>query len=518
MRYFLSLTTKAFYYYYEHEILTVGEIATSVTMEVIMKGVNSNMIEALNQENESLKSENQLLMTLLDQIHETVFVTNEADEIIIYNRQAEIHEGLKREEVLGKKEAEVYTNCEYNFNEEVTKKVQTTGKPMIDQYYRYKLPDGRITDFIFSAFPFYYKGKLTAVYSIGRNINQISEFIVNTFEIPKKNSRESNSHTKGAKYLLDDIIGTSEKILETVSLARKVATHDSPILIVGETGTGKELFAHGIHNASLYAQGLFVPINCAAIPDTLLESVLFGTVKGAFTGAMDIPGLFEQAENGTIFLDEINSMPFSLQAKILRVIQEKVVRRVGSITEIPINCRIISATNVDPAIAIKERLIRPDLFFRLATIAINIPPLRERKDDIKLISNYFVNKFNAKFGLFIQKISDELIKLLENYSWPGNIRELENVIESAMNSVEVNDRILNINHVYCKERFYAKQSFLPITTNNGTLRNALLECEKGIIELTLRKNNGNITKTAAELSLSRQNLYLKLRLFKKGQC
>jgi arginine utilization regulatory protein len=172
---------------------------------------------------------------------------------------------------------------------------------------------------IYSAFPFYYKKRINAVYVIFHNINQISNFIAISLEMQKKLIKEANEPSLGAMFLLDDIIGNS-RIKKLTSEARRVAHRNSPVLLVGETGTGKELFAQGIHNASLNSKGPFIPINCAAIPDTLLESMLFGTVKGAFTGALGSPGLFEQAEDGTIFLDEINSMSLSLQSKLLRVL------------------------------------------------------------------------------------------------------------------------------------------------------------------------------------------------------
>ncbi|MEL7563307.1 MAG: sigma 54-interacting transcriptional regulator [Dehalobacterium sp.] len=474
---------------------------------------------------EELKMENQLLRTIIDSIHEGVFVTNKKGQIILFNREVEKTEGMKREEVLGRTEEDVYSfSPEYYFHEAVTNKVMKTEKPIIEQYYKYNLPDGRKTNILFSTYPFKYKGHVAAVYTVGRNVEQIGDFIAKTLEMQKKIMREDKPQNLGAKYLLEDIIGNSEGIKNAVLLTRKVAPHKSPVLIVGETGTGKELFAHGIHNASLLAKGPFVPVNCAAIPETLLESVLFGTVKGAFTGAVDIPGLFEQAEDGTIFLDEINSMDFSLQAKLLRVLQEKTVRRIGSNNEIPINCRIISATNIDPMGAVNDKIIRADLFFRLATVTINIPPLRERKEDIKSLCIYFIRKYNEEFGLFVQNISRHLIEFFERYSWPGNVRELENIIESSMNFVETNESILKIEHLpnYFRERILKEKEYsttagentpLPEESHMGTLRESLMQYEKKIIEETLKKHNGHISKTADELGIWRQNLHYRIKRF-----
>lgn len=467
-------------------------------------------IEVLEKQNEALDKENQLLKAIIENINEAVFATNVANEVFIYNRESEKIEGMKREDVLGKKEREIYKD--YFFADEVKGEVIRTGKPIIDLPYKYKLHNGRIIDIIISTYPFYYKGKLTAVYTISRNINQMGEFIAITLEWQKKLMREEKINRSGAKYLFDDIIGINEKVLQTIALARKVATRNSPVLIIGETGTGKELYAHGIHNASLFSAGPFVPINCAAIPDTLLESILFGTVKGAYTGAVDLPGLFEQAKDGTIFLDEINSMANALQAKLLRVIQDKVVRRVGSQAEIPVNCRVISATNIDPFE--NSEIIRPDLLFRLATIAIHIPPLCERKEDINLLAKHFIQKYNNDFGLFVNKVSTDVLNLFYKYNWPGNVRELENIIESAMNLIEPNEKTLNIHHLpeYIQNKLLnIKDNSCTLNLKNSKLSNTLLEIEKKAIEDALIRNNSNISKTADELGISRQNLHYKIK-------
>jgi arginine utilization regulatory protein len=474
--------------------------------------LSDNKLQGVELEYEALDCENQLLKNIIENIHESVFVINEKSIITLYNHETERIEGMKKEDVIGNNENEVYPN--YVWSDEVTNKIKKTGKPIIEQPYKYTLPDGRNVDIIFSTFPFYYHGQIAAIYTIARNINQISEFIAYTLEIQKKSIKID--HTNAA-YLLDDIIGISSKHRETIASARKVSGHNSPILIIGETGTGKELFAHGIHNASLYSKGPFIPVNCAAIPETLLESLLLGTVKGAFTGAADMPGLFEQAEGGTIFLDEINSMLSSLQAKLLRVLQDKVVRRIGSKFEVTINCRIISATNIDPFVAVQEHTIRPDLIFRLATVAINVPPLRERKEDIKVLTKHFIKKYNAKFGLFIKDISPELETLFQQYDWPGNIRELENIIESALNFVEIEEKVLVLNHLpeYFRLRLLNSiHNQYAIPNAKGTLRSILLDVEKNVIINTLQKNNGNITKTAEELGVLRQNLHYRIRRLK----
>jgi arginine utilization regulatory protein len=463
---------------------------------------------------ELLKRENQLLKAIIDSIHEGVYATDEKGNIIIYNHQVENTEGMKREEVLGKSEDEMYPG--FNFQALITATVTRTGNPLLEQYFGYSLPNGRKVEIISSSFPYYYKEKLAGVYTIGHDVNQVDELIGKTLEIKKKPAYKQNTviGNSCAKYVLDDIIGISHKMQEATSLAKKVAKLDSPVLIIGETGTGKELFAQGIHNASIFAQGHFVPINCAAIPDTLIESLLFGTVKGAFTGASDVQGLFEQAEDGTIFLDEINSMPLWLQAKLLRVIQDKMVRRIGGATQRPINCRIISAMNVDPFVAIQEKALRSDVFFRLATTTLYVPPLRDRKEDINILCTHFIKKHYAKYGVFMGKVSPELLEDFECYDWPGNVRELQNIIENSMNFVEDKQNQLTKLNLppYFRERILKlKSNELLKGNNNGTLHDILSNVEKVVIEESLRKMNGNITKTAEELGIFRQALHYRIK-------
>ena len=469
--------------------------------------------EELKIENEKLKIENELLKTIIDNIHESVIAVNKNDEIILYNCESEKMEGLNRNDVLGKKEDDVYAPPFY-FSDEVVKKVLRTGIAVIEQPYWYYLNDGRQTNMIFSVFPYLYKGQIFGAYIIFRNVNQMSDFIARTLEMRKRFFEDETTSQTGAVFLLDHIIG-SGSIKKIKEEARSIARRDSPVLIVGETGTGKELFSQGIHNASLRSKGPFISVNCAAIPETLFESLLFGTVKGAFTGAVETPGLFEQAEDGTIFFDEINSMPLFLQAKLLRVLQVKSIQRIGSTVQKPINCRIISATNNDPVEAIERKLIRSDLYFRLATITLNIPPLRERKEDINYLAASFIKKYNLKFGLFVDNIAEELLDLFDEYYWPGNVRELENFIEGAMNFVQDKDKTLNLHHLpeYFRKRIlFNKKSPVNTIVSDKKLQSVLSETEKEMIESILAQNNRNITKTARELGISRQNLYYKFKI------
>lgn len=458
--------------------------------------------------------ENNIFRFAMDKIQEGIYITDEKGYIIEYNRSVQESEGFSLDEVLYHSEEEVYGSLNsYDFISDFSIPVREGKKIIKDHYYNYNLGYGKKTAIIMSLYPYIVDGEVKAVCTIGRNINQIKDFLIDTLGMRNQQLRENDPQKTGARYFFDDIVGKSESMRITVERAKLVAKRDSPVLIYGETGTGKELMAQSIHNGSLFLDGPFVSVNCAAIPETLLESILFGVSKGSFTGAVEGPGLFEQAEGGSIFLDEINSMPLSLQPKILRVIQEKMVRRVGGQEEIPVNCRIISAVNQDPREILEKGLIRDDLFFRLATIEIKIPPLRQRKEDIEHLLYSFIDKYNVRFGLFIEGVCPSLFNLLLEYDWPGNIRELENLVESAMNLVGNHEKLLRTKDLsdYFQEKFSAINPKKKQDPEVYNLKERLTIYEKKLIQEALTRNNFNIAKTAEEFGMTRQNLYLRLK-------
>lgn len=294
---------------------------------------------------------------------------------------------------------------------------------------------------------------------------------------------------------------------------KKMARSESRVMILGETGTGKELFAQSIHNYSSRAKGPFIAINCSAIPDTLLESTLFGTTKGAFTGAENKPGLFEEAKNGTLFLDELNSMSVVLQAKLLRALETNCIRRVGSNKEIPVNPRIISAMNINPTDAIENETLRSDFYYRLAVITLECPPLRKRQEDIITLSMSFIDKYNKVLGRRIKEMSDDVIHLLKNYSWPGNVRELSHCIEHAMNMVDPNDTTLLVHQLpaFLQGKKLNKRIEEITIPKLDNYKQIMTQVEKDILTQALKRNNGNISQAAKELNLSRQCLFYKLK-------
>ena len=281
-------------------------------------------------------------------------------------------------------------------------------------------------------------------------------------------------------------------------------------MICGETGTGKELFAQGIHNASGHSKGKFVAINCAAIPDNLIESYLFGTVKGAYTGALDKAGLIEEADGGSLFLDELNSLPVNVQGKLLRVLEEQQACRIGDTKTYRVNCRFISATNQNPRDLVREKNLRSDLFYRLSVVVLDIPPLRERKSDLPLLIKHFITRSNAQYHTSVKKTAPQVLSIFESYSWPGNVRELEHVIEYMMNFVTMTQETLTIQELpsYLRPATASFQLKLDQKIiHPGPLNQMVDEFKQEIIEKTLKTNEWNITKSAKDLGMSRENLY-----------
>lgn len=327
----------------------------------------------------------------------------------------------------------------------------------------------------------------------------------------------------GTLYTFRDIIGSNEKFLDIISYSKKIASRNSSVLILGSTGTGKELFAQSIHNESTFSKGPFIALNCAAIPDTLVESTLFGTVEGAFTGAKNTDGLLYQANNGTIFLDEINSMNLDAQAKLLRFLQDKTIRSIGGKHQKKISCRVICAVNKNIEDEIKANKIREDLYYRLSTITISLPPLIDRIDDVYILSKFFIDKFNLDFCTNIKDLDSDLIKNLISYSWPGNVRELEHVIESAMNMVSSYDDILSSIHLspYLIQRLSSKPLVNKDSVDssnidfdkNKTLREILDLVERSVIVSRLHDNQGNISQTSNDLGIFRQALQYRIKKY-----
>ncbi|MBI5665472.1 MAG: PEP-CTERM-box response regulator transcription factor [Nitrospirae bacterium] len=304
------------------------------------------------------------------------------------------------------------------------------------------------------------------------------------------------------------MIGQSPQMQKVFETIRQVASTDITVLITGESGTGKELVAKAIHDKSLRSNGPFIPINCGAIPDTLLESELFGYEKGAFTSAYGLQkGKFEYADKGTLFLDEIGEMPTNLQAKLLRFLQEKKIQRLGGRKDIEIDTRVIAATNIDLSAAMQERKFREDLFFRISVITINVPPLRDRGPDAKLLANAFLDRYKVMFKKKINGFSRSAIYEIEKYPWPGNVRELENklqkaVITSDTGLIEPHDLGLGEQSRETGSGMQPEKRYKDMT-----LKEARKLLEIDLISSVIARHNGNIKKASEELGISRPTLY-----------
>ena len=311
------------------------------------------------------------------------------------------------------------------------------------------------------------------------------------------------------KYTLGDIISKNHLIHDIFNILPNIAESDSTVLIQGASGTGKELFAKAIHNLSRRKAKPFVKVNCGALPDTLLESELFGYVKGAFTDAKkDKLGRFALANEGTIFLDEVGDMSPSLQVKLLRVLQEKEYEPLGSTSPRKTDVRIIAATNKDLSKLVNEGKFRDDLFYRLNVVKIDLPPLSQRREDIPLLIDAFIQKFNAKMGKQIVKVSDETLRLLLKYDYPGNVRELENIIEHAF--VICRGDLIDLDCLPKELIEGQKEEFPSISLQEET---PIERAEADVVEKTLKKHKGNRIKTAQELGISRATLWRKVKRY-----
>lgn len=439
------------------------------------------------------------LQTIADYMQDAVYVINRHGDELFYNNKIERFEPSQRQHMLAE-----------------LRSVFLTGKPSFDKYTKYITIDHREVHMLSTIIPLEKHGEIIAVCSINKNITEMTTLLNKIYKLQEQlhnYCHSSTSRQNGTTYTFDCLIGQSPHMSTVIDKAKKAAFSLAPILLTGETGTGKEIFAQSIHNYGPFNVQPFVALNCAAIPETLLESMIFGTTKGAFTGAENKPGLLEQAGKGTLFLDEINSMSLLLQAKMLRILEEKKFRRLGSNQEEPVNCRIISSTNVDCRKLLVENKMREDFYYRVAVVNLNLPPLRERQQDILLLADYFIRKFNKTYGKQISRLSPDLQETLLHYAWPGNVRELCHMLENA---VSFSDNETTLTAAYLPDYFH-KQTLTPRHTvelsaaHNQTLPQALDTLERQLIIQALTASGGNITQAAGALGIHRQNLQARIK-------
>lgn len=481
----------------------------------------------------------EMAKSLYDNHHEGILMCDAQARLVYYNRRMGELDGLDPAEVLGHYILDVYNLDDAHC---ISTRCLAKGRPVVNEALYYRAHKGGLANAICNAYPIVENGKLagnicyTAEYT--SLVDRLDKTARNYARHPYSRSLDS-AHTKsaanGAVHTMASIVGESPVIKSALETAKVSARTPSSVLIYGETGTGKELFAQAIHNHSPRRAKLFCPINCAAIPENLLEGILFGTVKGAFTGAMDRKGLFELSSGGTIFLDELHTMPMGLQVKLLRVIQERRIRRVGSHEETAVDLKIVSSINMRPEEAVDKGFLRPDLFYRLGVVILSLPPLRNRAGDVEELVNHFVKKYNKKFHGKVKYVEPEFLSILSNYNWPGNVRELEHVIETSMNfavSDPINDKSLGLRHIQSTHlrKFLVKQNAGKraaagnvITPAAGglerekeafTLPGEMAGAEWRILNEALEHSGGNMSQAAKNLGISRQALYYKLKKYR----
>ena len=453
-----------------------------------------------------------ILQTISENISEGIYIVSSDGLGILYNKSMSVLEEMNPNDVIGKNLNEVQSNIpdvESTLINALKFKNKTINcnQTYINNY-------GKEITTINTTVPILNKdNKVIAAVEIARDVTDIKKMSDTIIDLQNENIK-SKKTGKGIKtYTFQDLICHDDSFQNVLTRSKKAAQVNASVLIYGETGTGKELIAHSIHNESSRRNKPFIAQNCAALPESLLEGILFGTAKGSFTGAVDRAGIFEQANGGTLLLDEINSLPVDLQSKLLRVLQENYLRRVGGSKDIPVDVRIIATINEVPEDLISAGKLRQDLYYRLKIIDINLPPLRARKMDILPLAEYFISKYNSEFGKNVIGITENARKILINYDYPGNIRELEHMCMSIVSLSEdemyIDEKNLNLS---ARSKSVNKSCQIH-EVENQSLDTYLENIEKALITEAFEISNHSVTKTAAYLKIKRQTLQYKLKKY-----
>jgi arginine utilization regulatory protein len=462
-----------------------------------------------------LQKEYKIIIKALNCLHNCYFsVVDATGKLIFLSEDFEKIDGFNVNDILGKNVLDVY---KLGLENSVHMIAINEKRILKNTPLRYLSTDGQPVRLLMDIFPIFSGDEVIGSVAISYDKSKTQELTDKLLKLQKLISKHRyGSNDNGTVFCFDDIIGSSNSIKNAINTAKRIACSESRVMILGETGTGKELFAQSIHNYSARSSGPFIAINCSAIPETLLENTLFGTTKGAFTGAENKAGLFEEAKDGTLFLDEINSMSPILQSKLLRALETNRIRRLGSNHEIPVNPRIISAMNMDPNEAIDTKSLRSDFYYRLAVVTLEIPPLRGRGDDIITLSWHYINKYNKILGRKVDEIYPEVLHILENYKWPGNVRELNHCIEHAMNIIDPYETSLLPEYLpsFLQDSAFKNDIFRISIPKINNYNEIILQVEKDILTQALRRNKCNISQTAKELNLSRQCLFYKIKRLK----
>nr|WP_253207721.1 sigma 54-interacting transcriptional regulator [Bacillus sp. GG161] len=440
---------------------------------------------------------------ILEAIDEAIHVVDDQGVTIFYNHNAAKFDCLAKEEVIGKYILDVYPS--------LTEKTSTlmhvlrTGKPIYHSLQTYLNKNGEKIETVNTTLPIIEGSKLIGAVEVAKDVSKLSAL---------SNRLDQKKRTDGAAettQMLDfsSFLTNDPHLKEMLEKAKKAAAYPSSVMVFGETGTGKEVLVQAIVHASDRKDQVFIPQNCAALPESLLESLLFGSVKGSYTGAIDRKGLFELADGGTLFLDELQAMPLTLQTKLLRVLEDGVVRRIGDAKAVQVNVRVVTALNIDPFEAVKKQMLREDLFYRLHVSSFHIPPLRTRKHDIQLLSRHFIQTYHQQFSKNVNRLSEETVQVFMAHQWPGNVRELKHTIEHAVLMMPKEAEELTPAYLPAHLRTHQIESHPP----ESSLKSQVTSFEQTLIQEALRQHAGNIKQTAAALKIPRQTLQYKLKKY-----
>lgn len=440
-----------------------------------------------------------------------------------YDKRVNVNSNIaENKDYLNKNLFEIYPSIKKDANTSSIVKCITTGQVVVKKFQRFKDFNDNLYCTHNITIPLIRNGKIIGAVELVKDIKTIENLTDDNDagKYAENNDFFDNFIDNANSPTFDYIITSDGKMLKAIEQAKKLAGMENPTLIYGETGTGKEVFVQAMINYSGIPRNKVVIQNCAALPQNLVESILFGTCRGAYTGAENRKGLFDEANGGLLFLDELNSIPYDVQGKLLRVLQDGSFRPVGSNIQKNVNVKVIAAMNEDPLEAIKNHNLRKDLFYRLSSGMIFLPPLRERKDDILLFINYYIKEYNALYGKNVEGVTKILEKFFLNYYWEGNVRELKHIIESMVSLSDCDilevqhlpaymyDRIFNENITNSNSMGDNEKIFLNF--ENYNLKSNLEEKEKEIITEVLKITKGNKTKAGELLGIPRQTLKYKM--------
>ncbi|OCG14646.1 sigma-54-dependent Fis family transcriptional regulator [Gilliamella sp. wkB292] len=458
----------------------------------------------------------ELFKHFFDLMHQPMAIIDKEGKYIYYNQESAELDGYSEEQAIGKPLLKVYPNLKKE--DSTMLQALQQGKEYQDNYQSYYNHLGKLVDYLHTTVPLYNsKKEIIGAVEIGRNLSDVRQLQDQVFTLNRKLYQNKEQP-------LPEIVFVSNKMQDVIDQTNILGRNDVPVLIVGETGTGKELFARLIHQTSHRRDKAFISLNCSALPTTLIESTLFGTVKGAFTGAENRQGYLELANGGTLFLDELNAMPLDMQSKLLRFLQEKTYWQLGGNKEIHSDVRIVAAMNESPAELLQSGKMRSDLFYRLNVGLIKLPALRERTEDIPVLARYFIDKHKNDFNVIISGISEHALKQLMSAPWPGNVRMLENAIVRSMvlqsepgelQQITLDEELFDINSPYAVvETNNQPDKNNPTTPPNGNnLTEQVENYERQLIIDALNQANGKIITAAKLLNISRTTLQYKVKKY-----